>query len=494
MAKNGATRIATPRRLFTLSMGLIVGFLLAGCASGDFSKSSGGSPTPPGSGYTAPPNPPSLPPLAAPTSANTYVGTQIPGANQSTTQENLIALTINQTSLSYAYHNIEIPGTTTNPMGSYSQGNVLTWYDYWDMGDTTGDTGTFGLAPFGLTVEEPSRYAFFVASANNPTDGTGPQPIAALVPQQTSGCITPKAAATYSFVTLFGASFAPATDSAYGTVRVSASGSSFQFAGARQYVLPAGAGAAAATTGLIPFSAGACTSSPSYPELGYFIDTPASSATQNIEMRTLLGPTGILISNLQNAKHDPLPGVLSMIQPSSPIDLAKVEANSDTYRVLLYQPQNDSAAGFVTTQYGYAEHQGDGALVGQNTAFDPVSTATPDLLVVGLQAPTSVAAPGSGFTPAIALHVGQQDGNNAGLFPAAEFVNVVTSTTTCPAGTTFFHTANTTTPGVACASPAVAMVGQHDGKYVIVAVGDIPDDFASTTGNNGPTLLILVQN
>ena len=110
-----------------------------------------------------------------------------------------------------------------------------------------------------------------------------------MVPKQNSGCVTPTAAATYEFVTLFGANFQIATDAAWATAQVSASGGNFSFAKVKQYA----EASTAASTGQIPFATSKCVRSSAIPELGYFIETPASSANGNIEMRSFLGPAGL---------------------------------------------------------------------------------------------------------------------------------------------------------------------------------------------------------
>ncbi len=45
-------------------------------------------------------------------------------------------------------------------------------------------------------------------------------------------------------------------------------------------------------------------------------------------LRAFLGPTGLLAANLQDANGDPLPGVLGMVQLSSPVDPVQVAGSS----------------------------------------------------------------------------------------------------------------------------------------------------------------------
>jgi hypothetical protein len=439
--------------------------VMAGCASGSFSSSG-----PPPGGTTSTPtpvsNPPSLPHLAPATAVNSYVGTQI------ATPENTVAHTIDQTAMSYSYDNISIPGAMINPVPD-SSGLIVPWYNFWDLGDNTGANGLPGPQHYGLTFEEASRFALFVS--NNTTQ------LAALFPQQTSGCITPTAAATYEFVTLYGAAFNPATDAAYGMVQLSASGSSFQFSSAKQYT----EATTIATTGLIPFATARCVQSSAGPELGYFIDTSPSTATGNTEVRAFLGPTGILVANLQSSDSFgnplPLPGVLATIQPSSPVDVSALTASNILYNAVQYQPQ-----GFPAATYGYFEGQGaayESFISGQRDLQGPSGAVG---IYGGWQNPaTPTSAPASG---SINLFFGPQDAYNPGLFPNAEFVYSAT-TPPCPAGSSVF--AGTPTPAngeVYCSSPAVAIVAQHNGNYVILVTGIYVET------NNSPTVMVLVQN
>jgi len=447
-----------------MALALLV-MVLAGCASGSFSSS--GSP-PGGTTSTTTPvsNPPSLPPLAPATAVNSYVGTQIGSP------ENTVAHTIDQTAMSYSYDNISIPGAPSNPVAN-SSGVIVPWYNFWDLGDDTGANGLPGLQHYGLTFEEASRFAFFVS--NNSAQ------LAALVPQQTSGCITPTAAATYEFVTLYGSAFNPGTDAAYGTVQLSTSGSTFQFSSAKQYT----EATTIATTGLIPFAMADCLQSSASAELGYFIDTPPSAATGNTEVRAFLGPTGILVANLQGSDSFgnplPLPGVLATIQPSSSVDVSALTAPDILYNAVQYQPQ-----GFPAATYGYFE--------GHGAAYESYISGQSDLASLsgsvgvygGWQNPANpTSAPTSGSTN---IFFGPQDSNNPGLFPNAEFVYSA-SAPPCPAGTSVFP--GTPTPangGAYCSSPAVAIVAQHNGKYVILVTGIYVE------ANNSPTVMVLVQN
>jgi len=89
---------------------------------------------------------------------------------------------------------------------------------------------------------------------------------------------------------------------------------------------------------------------------------------------------------------------------------------------------------------------------------------------------------------------GTQDANLPGLFPDAKFLYRQDA---CPAGTESFGSA--AVPGTTavhyCASPAVAMIGQHNGKYVVIVTGiSVAANMSPLTVINAPTIFVLVQN
>ncbi len=463
------SRIPARRNLFFLPTTALALGIMTGCASGSFSSAGGGTTVPP----VTNPNPASLPSLKAATPVNRYVGTQTPG---SVAPENVVSLNLNNSNSTYTFSNISIPDASTNPVGN-STGGFAPWAYFDALGDTSNETGA-GPGPqyYGLSVEILSRLAFAA-----PGNASGQ--IAAMVPAQASSCITPTAAATYQFVVLPTLNMAPATDAAWGTVQLAASGSTFSFRGSEEHT-EAGT---SASTGLIPFGTGACILSSGHTELGYFIDTPASAANGNVETRSFLGPTGLLISNLQGTDGGgnpmPLPGLLGMVQPASAIDPAKVTGSPTqevTYRTLVYQPAGSGA------QYGLFGHDPLTYLLSNGS--DPFLTGTGTVgFFGGFSGITSFTLPFSGSQGIV---FGDQDPSHPGLFPHARFLypGLAAQDHSCPAGSDYFAGTNPA-PQVFgfCSTPAVVMVAQHDGKYVLLVTG------LYFTANNVPTVMILVQ-
>jgi hypothetical protein len=449
-------RLARPANLLVL---FLVSALLAGCASGDFSNPSPKTPAPPTSSN---PNPPSLPALSPSTTVNDYAGTEMPGPFAAS-PENTVTLHLDQTGLAYQSSAVPTPQVPTSPLPD-SSGTLVSWANFWDLGDNTGANGLPGLQEYGLSIEVPSRLAFLIASAGSQ--------IAAMAPLQKSSCITPTSAATYDFITLFGASFSSATDTAYGTVQVSASGSSFQFSGNAQFTQSR----ISATTGLIPFGAASCIQSSDAANLGFFIDVPASAANGNTEVRAFLGPTGLLVANQQDANVDPLPGIIGMVEPSSALDVTQLTGSGVLYRAI------ELELGGAGTQWGYAEHHSDGTWVQAANPFDVLPATFPDLLELAASSSPSTISFSAQF-PTVSFSFGAQDAQNPGLFPDAQFV-YNPGGSTCPTGTSVFSVTQQTT---FCSSPAVGMAAQHDGKYIILITGTNPL-------NHAPTLFVLVQN
>ena len=467
MFKQSGSQDSTWKRVVAASA-FVSAIYLSGCASGSFSNS--GSPSTPA---TVSPNPPSLPPLAAVSTNNTYVGTQESGPSS---PENVITLQLNDAASSYVYKNIAFSNTPYNPVLNTS-GLSATFADYTALGDTTGQSGLPGAQYFGLAAEIPSRLAIF--------GNLGGQQVTAAVPLQTKSCITPTAAATYQFVTLFNSNFVPATDAAWGTVSIAASNSGFEFTNASEYIQPGSKSQVAATTSLIPFSAGTCTESKTEPAAGFFIDSPASSATNNIEVRSFLGPTGFLSANVEgvDTSGNPLalPGVIGMIQPSAPINITDVTgtaATLTTYRAFVYQP-----TGPTPVQYGFFGQSTEVLTSVNDQIFTETKTAGFQGVWTSLASPTNVLSAGNG-TGGIVF--GTQDPKNPGLFPDAQYLYETTDS--CMPGSKYLG--KTTISGESnsfCISPAIAMVGLHDGKYVVLATGTYQ------AAGGIPTVLILVE-
>lgn len=138
--------------------------------------------------------------------------------------------------------------------------------------------------------------------------------------------------------------------------------------------------------------------------------------------------------------------------------------------------------GGAGTQWDYAEHYSDGTWVQAANAFDVLPAAFPDLLELAASSSASTISFSAQF-PTISLSFGAQDAHNPGLFPNAQFV-YNPGGSTCPTGTSVFSVTQQTT---FCASPAIAMAAQHDGKYIVLITG-------TNAVNGAPTLFLLVQN
>jgi hypothetical protein len=80
---------------------------------------------------------------------------------------------------------------------------------------------------------------------------------------------------------------------------------------------------------------------------------------------------------------------------------------------------------------------------------------------------------------------GAQDANNPGVFPNAQFIYPIAATVVSSCPVTMLDANN-------CASPAVVVVGKHDGKYVILVSG-IWDNPELGSPQPTPSLFVLLQ-
>ena len=171
------------------------------------------------------------------------------------------------------------------------------------------------------------------------------------------------------------------------------------------------------------------------------------------------------------------PSLLGMVQPGAQVDLSQVvgTANSEmTYKSYLYQPTGSPAV-----QYGIAG-QASSVLAGVD---DSIFTATNTVGIEGVWQGLTSFTSGLSASGGGGIVFGAQDPKNPGLFPDAQFLygGAAVDGAPCPAGTTAFS-------GSYCTSPAVAMVGINDGKFVILATG------AYQASGGAPTVMVMVQD
>jgi len=392
-----------------------------------------------GSGKALAP-PQGLPPLTTPSPSNSYFGTQSPG--------DMWQVSIDHTSNSFSAVNLTNSGA----------GTVL--------GSVVDQIGFLGLAqtnvsppfqPFGFAVEIPGRALLL-------RPGVDTAALAALVP---GSCLNINGNVTFQFVTLPGQNWEMGTDAAYGSVQVSAIGSSWNFSNFTQATLDSSQTNATLATGTCATdAAGGLVTVPLHP--------PSTvSATLGV------GPSGFFVADqfLSSASGTPS-GAAGVIQPSTSVNPSTVVGGS--YLGFIYEPnvtaspatcsadclaptQMAGFSGSITTCQTLPSSSGMCGGAFFNDSLTNLKQASTDMII----------------------ELGTEDPNNFGLYKSA------TVTLPDPAGSPGTCTA----PGVAgsdsqsnptCTLPAIAVVGNPENKFAIFLI-------AQDTVNNSPMVIDVFE-
>jgi len=384
--------------------------------------------------------PQGLPPLTTPSPSNSYFGTQSPG--------DMWQVSIDHTSNSFSAVNLTNSGA----------GTVL--------GSVVDQIGFLGLAqtnvsppfqPFGFAVEIPGRALLL-------RPGVDTAALAALVP---GSCLNINGNVTFQFVTLPGQNWEMGTDAAYGSVQVSAIGSSWNFSNFTQATLDSSQTNATLATGTCATdAAGGLVTVPLHP--------PSTvSATLGV------GPSGFFVADqfLSSASGTPS-GAAGVIQPSTSVNPSTVVGGS--YLGFIYEPnvtaspatcsadclaptQMAGFSGSITTCQTLPSSSGMCGGAFFNDSLTNLKQASTDMII----------------------ELGTEDPNNFGLYKSA------TVTLPDPAGSPGTCTA----PGVAgsdsqsnptCTLPAIAVVGNPENKFAIFLI-------AQDTVNNSPMVIDVFE-
>jgi len=391
-----------------------------------------------GSGKVAVP-PQGLPPVPTPSASNSYQGTQSPG--------DMWQVSIDHTSNNFSAVDL------TNP----SAGTVL--------GSVVDQIGFLGLAqtnvsppfqPFGFALEIPGQALLL-------RPGVDTAALAALVP---GICLNINGNVTFQFVTLPDQNWEVGTDAAYGSVQVSAIGSSWNFSNFTQATLDSSQTNATLGTGTCATDAtgGLVTIPPNPPS--------TVSATLGV------GPSGFFVADQFLARASGTSGAAGVIQPSTSVNASNVVGGS--YLGFIYEP--NVIASPTTCSADCVAPTQMAAFSGSLTTCQTVPSSSGmcggaffnDNLTNLKQASTDVT-----------IELGTEDPNNFGLYKSA------TVTLPDPAGSPGTCTA----PGVAgtdsesnptCTLPAIAVVGNPENKFAIFLI-------AQDTVNNSPMVIDLFE-
>jgi len=362
-------------------------------------------------------------------------------------------------------------GTAVNDAGSFTmlqRGllNLTTTYTFPYFGSTTGAQTYAGS----YAVELASQAGGLVQFLGQPATPLVATPV----------CPSIAVAETFQFITLPEASFISANQTAFGSVSITANGTTVNFSNIQQFTLPSVNGGAPGTPASVYASTatGACSLSP----YGNTISIPANVVTdpnggapQTPPVILGIGPSGLLVESLAASNSSPNnvlgagTGAIGVPQPSSPLGATPVAGTSQPqYLGFIYSsggvvsgsptiwtstvasfgfPTVPSGCSTVTPQTGTLIYGGD----------FPVNTAT------GLPDPTPANAQNPNYPYGncdFAIDLGTESATNNGLYPAAK---VWISSQ---------FAANTTSPKKTYSFPAVAIASQLQGKFVILLIGE----------------------
>jgi len=319
------------------------------------------------------------------------------------------------------------------------------------------DAGNIGYA-----VEIPGRAVLYRPCGPNESTQTAPVIFVAQ-----GACLNLNSTATFQFVQLPDMRWNPATDWAYGSVQTSTSGTQWSFSNLSLFTQ---SGNSVQAPAMLPAVCGASKN-------GNLISSLPDTAN-NIPATTIgVGPTGFFFADasLNSVPNGPgqsgtylvsaLPAKVGVIQPASALDTSAVMAAK--YTGLLFEPCPSTSNGISCGEGGNAND-----LMTKLVAFVPGSSGA----LIGGGFPSSFSASGGiAFdltqSPAnnVGIMLGSQDSKNNGLYKTALATlpdpNSLCLSTTGAAG-------KDTGGNPTCTVPAVAVVGNPEGKYAIFLIAE----------------------
>ena len=330
-------------------------------------------------------------------------------------------------------------------------------------------------------VNQPGGYALELAGQAGGLMQMVGQPAAPLVAATT--CPDSSSAQTYLFITIPNeyasgsagsepaTTWNPATDTAYGSVEVTASGGTVSFQKIQQHTLPSAGGSGSPAEPSAASVTGAC--GPSV--LGNVTEVPGQLAITDpgagtslpAQAQIAIGPTGLLAENNGSGQvmtgSSPVldyenvlgagSGAVGLPQPSSALETSAVVGAQ--YLGFIYAAPGQNSSGGAVPLSSNLVSFGFSSTPSGCASIAPGSST---LIYGGDFAGGDPASSSSGFGNCdFALDLGTQDASSNGLYPNA----------TVWAGASY--AGNTT--GATYSFPAVAVAGQLGGKYAIFLIG-----------------------
>ena len=405
---------------------LILVTLLLGTSCGGSSKAS------------VPPQ--GLPGLTIAGASNSYVGTESSG--------DMWQASIDHTSNSFSAADL------TNSKSGAVLGSVVDQIGFLELAQTNVSPP---FQPFGFALEIPGRALLF-------RPGMNPAPLAALVPGR---CMNINGKVTFQFVTLPDENWEAGTDAAYGTVKVSAGGTAWNFSNFTQFTLEN------SVQPTVPLPTGMCSSNTA----GGLVTIPPSPPG-SISATLAVGPSGIFVADqFLSTASGTLSGAAGVIQPSTSLHVSSVVSGS--YLGFIYEPN----------VIGDPNCSTDCVAPTQMAAFSGSATTCQTL-------PSSSGMCGGAFfndslgnvkqaSTDTTIELGTEDSSNFGLYKSARVTipNPAGSPGSCKApGISGTDSQNNPT----CTLPAIAVVGNPEDKFAIFLI-------AQDAVNNSPMVIYLFQ-
>jgi hypothetical protein len=361
--------------------------------------------------------------------------------------------------------------TTALPRGLLSLGITAEY---------TNSTGTWTATVFPPNTPQLGSWAVELADQSGGLVQLLGQPVTPLV--AATQCPSNSAAQTYQFVTIPAAlmkpaagaaqvpsTWNPATETAYGSVAVSASGGTVNFSNIQQFTLPSVGGSGVPAQAPPTAVAGMCGSTFFGNTIvlpGQLVITdPGSSGTTAAQATVGIGSSGLLVEDngvitngadagdYQNALGAGT-GAVGLPQPSSQVNTATLL--SSQYLGFIYGA--GVYGGNANAPTGWTSNVASFGFPTTPTTCASVAASTGTLIYGGDFSGDNPAAATSGYGNCdLAIDLGTQDAANNGLYPHA----------TMWVGGSF--AANKTKANYSF--PAVAIAGQLNGKYAIFVLG-----------------------
>ena len=388
------------------------------------------------------------------------------------------ALTFAQRTYSIGAHGTVVQVNYSGKLASLARGleELELTYACTDTNNCDGITYTSPQTDSGWAVELPDQDGGLLQLAG--------QPFVPLAPAVT--CPSMSSAETFLFVTLpdtmittgtGSVDWNPTVETAYGSVDISASGSTVTFANISQYILPSTGGGKLTNSSSVT---GTCPST----VYGNTVAIPANATvtdpgdgtptTVTAQAMMGIGPSGLLVENNGSAsgKHENVlgagTGAIGLPKPSSAVDTnALVGAQYLGFFYGSGSSNDGTSSGTATSWSSSVASFGFTSLPSTCAAVAPqTSTMLYGGDFTGNNPAVSTVQSGGGYGNCdFAIDLGAQDASTNGLYPAAT-VYVGSGFATNTAGTTDCGLTNS------YCFPAVAIAGQLNGKFAIFLVGE----------------------